>query len=271
LSKALTGWCDSLFRFGATKTQEPAAREKIARLTAEVEHLSFIAKCRDAQELGDAVVLLSLVEGNGVPQEGVVKLARMFEAMGRRHRMTVEMAGEFFQDKQDRAYLSVTGLGAFSLLKNESGLHQLNHRYRERKPRSGHEAVREDRETIRVEVLPEPKEKIPATQIKSRITTLKPPRSRLVQNSDMHVSVFHEASLRSIEVWTKGPKAQALERVIALLEAELGSGADKNRARNTAIIRQYHLGISSRIKDNRSGKTTTRVDRVLKGYLEGLL
>jgi protein subunit release factor A len=195
----------------------------------------------------------------------------MYEALARRHRMTVEIAGEFFQDKQDRVYLNVTGLGAFALLKNESGLHQLNHRYRERKPRSGHEAVREDRETLRVEVLPEPKEKIPATQIKSRIITLKPPRSRLVQNADMHVSVFHEASLRSIEVWTKGPKAQALDLVIGLLEAELGNGTDKNRARNTAIIRQYHLGISSRIKDNRSGKTTTRVDRVLKGYLDSLI
>jgi len=40
--------------------------------------------------------------------------------------------------------------------------------------------------------------------------------------------------------------------------------------RNNMIIRHYDLGLSSRVKDTRSGKSTTRVDKILKGHLEVL-
>jgi protein subunit release factor A len=194
----------------------------------------------------------------------------MYEALAGRHRMTVEMLGEFYDEKRDRAYLLVAGLGAFALLKNETGLHQLDRRYRERTPRAGRETVREDRETIRVEILSEGQERIPARQVKSRVAPLKPALSRLVKKADLQVSLFHEPSLRSIEIWTTGPRAQALERALLLLEAEMGGRTDESRANATAIIRHYDLGISPRVKDVRSGKATTRLDRVFKGHLEVL-
>jgi hypothetical protein len=37
------------------------------------------------------------------------------------------------------------------------------------------------------------------------------------------------------------------------------------------VIREYHLGIGARVRDNRTGRETTRVKQVLKGEIESLL
>jgi hypothetical protein len=187
--------------------------------------------------------------------------------------MSVEILGEFYDSTHDQAYLSVNGLGAFALMKDEAGLHQLDYRFREKTPRTGHETMREDRETIRVEVLPWPNGLDAGFRrvAKSKITALKPPRSRLVAKADLAVSLFHEASLRSLDLWTTGPREQAIERSLTILRAQVDSATAPTAQRGTEIIRHYDLGIPARVKDVRSGKSTTRVDRILKGHLDVLL
>jgi len=53
-----------------------------------------------------------------------------------------------------------------------------------------------------------------------------------------------------------------------ILYTQVNAGTSSERI--SAIIRHYDLGLASRVRDVRSGKSTTRVDRVLKGHLEML-
>jgi ATP-dependent Clp protease ATP-binding subunit ClpA/protein subunit release factor A len=248
----------------------PATRERIDHLRAELRQLRFVAGCKDARDLGDVLVILSLVERIGGPQNGVETLAGMYQGLARHHRMTAEIMGERYDDKHDRAYLLISGLGAFALLEKESGLHRLHRRFREKTPRSGREATREDREIVRVETLPAGSEPDKAFQraLNTRVLPLKPVRSRLLNKANLAVSLFHEPSLRSLELWMTGPKESALERAVAVLHAQVTSLLPAEQDAASTVVRHYDLGLSPGIKDLRSGKATTRVDRVLKGQLD---
>jgi hypothetical protein len=92
-----------------------------------------------------------------------------------------------------------------------------------------------------------------------------------VKKADTNVSLFHEPSLRSIELWTTGPRQAALERSLLILHACVAAHTYGEPGHNDRIIRHYDLGISPRVKDTRSGRSTSRVDRVFKGHLDSLL
>jgi ATP-dependent Clp protease ATP-binding subunit ClpC len=269
LGKALTGVCERLDRDPPKKNEEAALEERIDQLASELAQLRFVANCKDARELGDVLLCVTLVERSGAPQEGVEKLAGMYEALAKRRRMSLEVLGEFFDEKRDQAWLAINGLGAFALVKDEAGLHQLDHRFRERIPRAGHEAVREYRETIRIEIFPLANEPDAAfrKQVKAKVTALKPAHSRLLPKADTTITLFHETSLRSLELWTAGPRDAAIERGLLVLRSQIESASAESSRCPTEIIRHYDLGLSARVRDIRSGKSTTRVDRVLKGDL----
>jgi ATP-dependent Clp protease ATP-binding subunit ClpC len=255
-----------------TPLDEPAIRQRIVELRAELSQLRFVGTCQDARDLGDALVFLSLVERTGGNQKGVEKLAGMYQGLARQHRMNFEVLGEWHDQKHDRAYLLISGLGAFALLDKESGLHQLDYRFRERTPRAGRELMREDRELLRVEVLPCGNEPDTAFRraVKSKVSLLKPARSRLLNKANLNISLFHEPSLRSLELWMAGSKEPAMEKALSILHAQVSFPNSDEQNDAVKIIRHYDLGLSPRIKDLRSGKTTTQVDRVLKGRLEAL-
>ncbi|HWQ91139.1 MAG TPA: AAA family ATPase, partial [Clostridia bacterium] len=270
LGKAMRYLHDRLERETPRATEEPVLRDRVEQFAAELEQLQFIAGSKDARDLGDAVVGVSLVDRSGGKVGAVEKLAAMYQALAKRRRLESEVLGEWYDEKQDRVFLLISGLGAYALLKQESGLHQVDYRTRERKARSGHETVHEDREVIRVEVLPattEPPGNF-RSSVKTSIASLRPARSRLLTKADLKVTVFHEASLRSIELWTRGPREQALDRLLLLLHVQIAAGTTPARP---GIVRHYDLGISPRVKDARTGRSTHRIDRVLKGYLDTLL
>jgi protein subunit release factor A len=272
LGRALRGLQDRLARETPRETEMPALLDHVDELRAELEQLGFIAACKDARDLGDAVICLTLVGHSGARIGAVEKLACMYRALAERHRLDAEILGEWHDEKQDRAYLLVSGLGAFALLKQEAGLHQVDHRTRAKKPRSGHEVIQEDREVVRVETLPagvQPDKKF-RQGVKATVTALRPARSRLLEKADLKVSLFHEASLRSLELWTSGPREPGLERIMVLFHAQISAPAAGENVR-TLVVRHYDLGISARVKDLRTGRTTHRVDRVLKGHLDALL
>jgi ATP-dependent Clp protease ATP-binding subunit ClpC len=266
VGKALAGLEERFHRGAVAKSEEGALHEKFDRLAAEIAHLKFVSRCKNSRDLGEALITLSLLDRTGSPQDAVPRLAGMYQALAARRRMTAEVLGEFYDDKRDRVWLLVAGLGSYALLKQEAGLHQVDRRFKERTPRAGREAIREDRELVRVEVHSagtEPSKHLRQT-VKTKITVMKPPRKRLLK-ADLALSLFDEQAVRSVEFWTSGPKNEALERALIVLQA--CATPDPKSVSHDAIIRHYDVGLSPRVKDTRSGRTTTRVDRVMKGEL----
>ena len=264
--KALTGMEEQFARRAVSNPEESAVEAKLDRLQAELAHLRFVSECKDAKDLGDTLLTISLVDRTGAAQGAVQKLAEMYRSLGARRRMTTEVLGELFDEKRDRAYLLVAGLGAYALLRNECGLHQVDRRFKERAPRSGREVIREDRELIRVEVHPAATSpaKPMRQKIKAKAVALKPAPARLL-HSELAVSLFDERTLRSLEFWTTGPKEDAVERALMVLESQVLS--DPAPDGQESIIRRYDLGMSPKVKDTRTGRTTTRVEQFLNGEL----
>jgi ATP-dependent Clp protease ATP-binding subunit ClpC len=267
VGKALVGLEVSFGRRPISNTYESTARGKLDRLRAEIAHLSFVSRCKDSRDLGDALITISLVDRTGAAQDAVRKLANMYQGLAARRRMTAEVLGEYYDDKRDRVHLLITGLGAHALLKYEAGLHQVDRRFMERTPRSGRETIREDRELLRVEVNSSGSEPSKQTRqtLKAKISALKPIKRRLLK-SDIAVSVFDEESVRSIEFWTTGPKDKALERGIFMLHA-LRTAGPTTAAKDT-VVRRYDVGMSPKVKDTRTGNTTTRIEQVFNGELD---
>jgi ATP-dependent Clp protease ATP-binding subunit ClpC len=270
VGKALTGLQERFDRGAIAKNEEGAVGDKLDQLAAEVAQLVFVSRCQDARELGDALVAISLVDRVGASQESAVTFAKMYQALAVRRRMTAEVLGEFYDEKQDRVYLLIGGLGAYALLRNESGLHQIDRRFKERTARGGKEVIREDRELLRVEVYPAgtlPPKQL-RQKVKSKCVALKPVKNRLVK-AGFALSMFDEQSLRSVEFWTHGPRAAALERGVVVLHAVANAKPAAGAAET--VIRHYDVGLSPRIKDVRTGRTTTRVEKVFKGELNPFL
>jgi ATP-dependent Clp protease ATP-binding subunit ClpA len=273
LGKALLGLQEHLQRHPPTRNEEPALLERIAQLRAELEQLRFIAESKDARDLGDVLLCLSLVGRVGAALDALPKLARMYQGLARRRRMSVQVLGEFADGKDSHAWLLISGLGAYRLLKFESGLHQVDRKVREKAARSGRETIHEDRETVRVQVLAlgsEPDKQF-RQKVRSKLAPLKEAPCGLLEKAELRLSLFHEPSLRSLELWAPGPKAQALENALLILHTLLREASAGEPAPGALVVRHYDLGISPRVKDTRSGRTTTRVDRVFKGYLDALL
>jgi ATP-dependent Clp protease ATP-binding subunit ClpC len=247
---------------------EAALRERLAGVAAQVQQLHFVATCQAPAELCDALLCVTRVDGQGDELSGVELLMRMYLGVGHRWRMEAEVLAECYDEKSDTAYLQLCGLGAYALLKQEAGLHQLDRHTRARNPRSGREQARLDRERVRVEVLPlgaEPEKRF-LTGLQTRVHTLKPPRTRLLAKADLWLALFHEPSLRSLEAWTRGPRAEAEARLQRILFAQVQRMAAP--AEEVGIIRHYDLGPAPRIRDHRTGRATTRIKPVLDGALE---
>ena len=263
VGKGLAGTQERLNR-GVRNSDETSVREKLDRLAMEIAHLRFVSQSRDSQDLGDALLTISLIDRTGSDQNAVQRLTGMYQALARRRRLTSEVLGELYDEKRDRVHLLVSGLGAYALLKGERGLHQVDRRFKERTPRAGREVMREDRELIRVEVhsaATEPPKRW-RQAVKTNLSSLRPIRERLLK-ADLAISAFDADAVRSVEFWTSGPKASALERALLVLHAQ----TTPNPQAQDSMVRHYDVGLSQRVKDTRTGRTTTRLDEVMDGEL----
>ncbi len=250
-----------------TSADDGGTADRGAELSAELEYLRFVATASDPRGLGDALVVLTRIDHRGGPLKGVEQLARMIREFARRHRLTAEIAAERFDGTTDTAYLQVSGLGAFGLLAPEAGLHRLSHRERQSDPRTGREGTQEQREIVRVDVVPAAGDPPTSFARAARVhcSGLTPPRERLIAGLAWEVSAFDSTRVRGIEAWTTGPKSSAGERILRLLHT-LVQAPDTSDA--ATLIRTYDLGIGSRIKDLRTGRSTPRLGAVFKGQLE---
>lgn len=215
-------------------------------------------------------MLLTLIKAEGKSLAAVEILARTYLGLAARRRFDAAVLGERYDEKTDTALVQILGLGAFSLFCGESGIHEFNRRSRGKNSRSGREQTHEDTAVIRVEVFAataDPDKKF-SSSIQTKVVSLKPARSRLVEDAAWQVMAFHEPSVRSLDLWFGGDKTAAVASAARLLYAQTQSGVESAAA--ASVVRRYDLGIGSRIKDLRTGRSTTRLAQFFRGQVEML-
>jgi ATP-dependent Clp protease ATP-binding subunit ClpC len=244
--------------------------ERVRELEEELARLEHVARCPELETMGDALVALRLVDRRGTPRDSLQRLAEIYLAVAHRRQLETEVLGERFEGKDDLAWLQIHGLGAFALFAPETGLHQFDHRHRARSTRGGRERLKEDREIVRVEVFPtcgDPPRPF-TTPLKLTVRPLKPAKARLLSRLNLQVTAFDPKSLRSLDLWMQGPRAEAIARTQRLLFDLVRDHASVSVGKPTSIVRSYDTGSAPRVKDLRSGRSTSRTDLIFKGRLE---
>ena len=105
------------------------------------------------------------------------------------------------------------------------------------------------------------------SQVTAKWRELKPPRKRLLSQARWAGALLHKPSLRSLEIWMEGSRESAQQEAMRVLHADVAFLPDRE-AISPEIIRRYGLGVGSKIKDARSGKSTTKIAQVFKGDLD---
>ncbi|MCA0331346.1 MAG: hypothetical protein LCI03_15780 [Actinobacteria bacterium] len=188
--------------------------------------------------------------------------------LARRRHFQASLLAEYREDRLEVAVLQILGLGGFALVAGEAGLHEFNRRTREKNPRSGREQTHEDTTLIRVEVFPqigEPPKKF-GSLAGLKANSIPHGTGRWLENAAWHVQGFHAASIRSLNLWFAGTQAEALDEAARLLHSQVQQ-TRPTPADGDSLIRRYDLGIGSRIKDLRTGRTTTRLAQFFRGQI----
>jgi hypothetical protein len=95
-------------------------------------------------------------------------------------------------------------------------------------------------------------------------------RGRLLTHLNHEVRLFHTKSMISVRGWCEGSKTEALSRMKTLLCARLAAQG-KPAAERPPVVRRYRLGPSTLVRDQRTGRSTGRLDQVLEGHLDMFL
>lgn len=249
--------------------EAPALKTRIDAAEADLAHIRSVAAASDSADLGDVFVHLQRVDQTGGSIEALEQLTRLYLGWAGRKRLSALVWGEFRSEKVQRVILELTGLGAYGLMKAELGLHQFDHRHKRPARHGERERILEDREIIRVEVIPVPSEASRgfSTEVTARWKELKPVRSHLLERARWSVSLFHAPSLQSTEIWLAGKREEAETEALRFFEAYIRSVPQLAEG-SSQLARHYWLGIGSKIRDLRSGRTTTNLAQVFKGHLE---
>lgn len=266
LCKVVAGIHNRLER-PVTRAEEPPLLERLHQLGSELEHLSSIATCDNSKDLQDALICVRSVDGSQKSIGAVDSVVKMYLGFGNRRRLTVEIIAEQVSDTEETVYIHAVGLGAYALYKNEIGVHQFDSRSKSRDSRNGKEKLQSEREVVRVDVLTteKPLTKAFLSKLKQTVTRSKSKNGQYLKKADFEVSLFHEPSLRSFQAVLSGEKDDALSKAHLILNALV---EDQDSAGIDYIVRNYDFGSGGKVKDARSGKTTGKIDQVLKGNLD---
>jgi peptide chain release factor 2 len=196
----------------------------------------------------------------------------MYVALARRRGLEAEVLDDRQggDPEEDTITLQLSGAGAHALLAGEAGLHLVSRGRRETRDGKKRPA---DREVVRVEVLPAGEPAFGPEEVRVEAQPLAGARGRLLPRLRHDVRLFHLPSLTSVRAWTDGGKREAVERLRVLLWAriEAGRGAAAEPAGRPPVVRRYALGPTTLVRDQRSGKSTGRLDQVLEGQLDMFL
>jgi ATP-dependent Clp protease ATP-binding subunit ClpA/protein subunit release factor A len=249
-------------------------RRRLETLDSQAQHIAFLVGCREPRELADAFVCLTRITPQSAGLDAVAKLALMYKGLAERRGLDCAV----LDDRQggnpweDSITLQLTAPGAFALLSGETGLHHFSQKQVD-KSNGGR---RSERDVVRVEVLRVPAEEVmfPAAELRVEAQALRDVPGRLLQRPKLFVHLLHLPSMVSVRAWTDLSRAEAIERLGPLLQARLE--ADRSNPSSPSaplppVIRRYVLGPSPYVRDLRVGRTTGRLDLVLKGHLDPFL
>jgi peptide chain release factor 2 len=238
---------------------------------AQLKHLAFLVNCRDSQALGDAIVSLRLATKQGAGLDSVPMLAKMYQNLAHRRGLEVSVLDDRLggDPYEDTITLLISGPGTFALLSGEAGTHQFS------KGRKHDSDTRLDRDVVRVEVLlaPAVEPTFAPGELDIVVRPLTGARGRLLAHLNHEVRLFHTPSLVSVRGWCEGSKAEALDRMKMILSARLKAqnASPQEAPGRPPVVRRYRLGPSTLVRDQRTGRSTGRLDQVLEGHLDMFL
>jgi hypothetical protein len=173
-----------------------------------------------------------------------------------------------------------------ALLVHEAGLHEVTRGAKPRDERAKRARVDDDarpsdRDVVRVEVLAAPTEARPFARPAVRIDVrpLARGHERLAEPR-WEITALHVPTMIALQVWSESKSDAALARLGGYLRARVDAAAagvattdaiDAPSAASPAIVRRYALGPTPFVRDLRSGRRTSKVDRVLEGRIEEFL
>jgi ATP-dependent Clp protease ATP-binding subunit ClpC len=245
--------------------------ERLDALESRAQHIAFLVGCRDARDLGDVFVSLTLVASRGAGLDAVAKLSEMYAGLAQRRGLDVQVLDDRRggTPHEDALTLLLSGAGAYALLAGEAGLHQLS-RGRS-KSRSGRQRA-PDRDVVRVDVVPVAMgDPLGRDEVRVEVHSLDGVQGRLLKKPRFEISLLHVPSLTAVRAWTDGTKAQAIERLRPLLAARVEAGRSANKDPAPSFVRRYILGPSPLVRDLRLHRSTGRLDRVLRGHIDPFL
>jgi peptide chain release factor 1 len=263
LEKSVNDAHDRLSGGRLTERELQRLGEVLASLDGLACHAEVLVACRDPRDLGDALLVLSRTTTSRDELDGVGRLAAMYRGLATRHRLDVEVLDDhrLADPPEDVVVLQVTGAGAFALLRNETGLHQLT---QGREEGAGRSTLRE---LVRVEALPIPvaPPRFPPHELRSDVKPLRDAPVRLLRQARFEVSLTHLPSKTTLRAWVDRPKRDAVAPLLTVLHARLESAEQHSR---DEIVRRYTLGPAPLVRDERSGRRTGRLEEVLAGDLD---
>ncbi|MBX3734132.1 MAG: AAA family ATPase [Verrucomicrobiae bacterium] len=245
-----------------------ALRDLLDEVETELGHLEFIIRHPGAEALADAWVVLTRVQAEGESAGSLASLVGAYEGMSTRRQFQVLRAAERHEEPAEVAVLLVQGLGATALFSGEAGLHEFHHRVRVKNARIGREQTRDHKALVRVDVFPAPPEPPAgfATSAGIKVSARAARTGHLLVEAPWRVTAFHEPSVVSLDLWFPGTRAEALKSAGRLLHAQVQR--PPGAAGSGTLVRCYELGIGSRIKDLRTGRSTTRIAQFFQGRID---
>jgi len=239
----------------------------------QLQHLGFLIQFRDSQALGDAIASLRLATKQGGGLDGVALLAKMYQNLAHRRGLEVTVLDDRLggDPPEDTITLLIYGPGAFALLANEAGVHQFSKGASSRE-RKRPESKQLERDVVRVEVFPAPttEPNFAPGELDIVVRPLAGARGRLLSHLNHEVRLFHTKSMISVRGWCEGTKAEALGRMKTVLSARLAAQT-RPAVERPPVVRRYRLGPSTLVRDQRTGRSTGRLDQVLEGHLDMFL
>jgi len=228
--------------------------EAAERLRWELGRLERLVGEAGRSGLADAIVRIRRIRSEGHALDGLTQLARIYLAFGRRRGYETQILDDG-SDGDGSAAILFGGIGAYSLLEGEEGLHRWSR---------GSGRHREERDLLRVDVYPASDEApFPEKETKVRTKAIRA-KGRLEPKLVTEIELLHLPSMRSVRARNGLPRDAAAKALAPLLRALVARTADPA----PEVVRSYVLGANPSVRDRRTGRKTGRVDRVLAGELE---
>jgi len=260
------------------------AREEVAELSPKAQEL--IARLRSQlvprDPLDEKNVIVEIRAGEGGEEAALfaADLYRMYARYAERHRWKTEILSQSQSDKGGfkEVIFKVSGRGAYSKLKFESGVHRV-----QRVPATEAQG-RIHTSTATVAVMPEAEEvevEIDPSDLKIDVYRSTGPGGQSVNTTDSAVRITHVPTGTVVAMQDEKSQLQNKTKALRVLRARLyelqrqRQQADLSAQRNSQIgggqraekVRTYNFP-ENRLTDHRIKLTVHQLDRILQGDLE---